>query len=331
MKNSKVIYVFVLFIVFTVKSIFCSDLPVSISLSSPYQPTPGGIAIIDVTMDQNFPAEFLDIDGFQLMISYDSSKFTLWDVHAPMLSDSCNWKVIFMNIYSNIIPQEYLWIEAAALYGNSKQGEECLKFGEPALSLEFLVSDNISLQGDTSEVEFMWLSCEDNRMWKIDNDTFNVASVIYNSDGVDITDQFRTFPTSTGPGYDCVNDPGDGDTVYNKNLKFYSARIIFQSTTDISNEVVNLPDAFRLEQNYPNPFNPSTNIDFYLPIKAHWKMEITNITGQNIRSYEGYDLGKIQIDWDGENENHQAVSSGIYFYKITTESFSDTKKMILLR
>ena len=331
MRNSKVIYVFVFFIIFNVKSIFCSNLPVSISLSSPYEPTPGGIAIIDVIMDQDFPADYLDVDGIQLMVSYDSSKLTLWDIHSPMLNDSCRWKVIFKNIYSNIIPQEYLWIEAAALYGNSKLGEECLKLGEPALSIEFQVSDNLSLQGDTTEVDFMWLSCEDNRMWKKDNDTIRVASVIYNSDGVDITDQYQTFPTSTGPGYSCVNDPDDGDTVYNKNLIFYSTRIIFQSTTDISDSNENMPDKFLLEQNYPNPFNPETNIDFYLPKKNDWRLEITNITGQKIREYEGRNIGGVSVNWDGKNNNQNPVSSGIYFYKITTGKFSDTKKMILLK
>jgi hypothetical protein len=168
-------------------------------------------------------------------------------------------------------------------------------------------------------------------MWKKNSDTIRVASVIYNSDGDDITDQFQTFPTSTGPGYDCVNDPDDGDTVYNKNLIFYSTRIIFQSTTDISESNENMPDKFLLEQNYPNPFNPATNIDFYLPEKTCWNLRITNISGQKIREYQGKDIGGVSVNWDGNDNNHNPVSSGIYFYKITTDKFSDSKKMILLK
>ena len=89
-----------------------------------------------------------------------------------------------------------------------------------------------------------------------------------------------------------------------------------------------------LDNNFPNPFNPTTTIHFDLG-KDYRNISLTvyNILGQQVRvlKNEPMLLGSYIIRWDGKNENQNPVSSGIYFYRLVTDGFSQTKKMILLK
>jgi hypothetical protein len=95
----------------------------------------------------------------------------------------------------------------------------------------------------------------------------------------------------------------------------------------------NIPVAYSLSQNYPNPFNPETNIVFNIPKSAQVKLEIFNILGQKVRTLVDQYLkaGQKEVDWDGRDDLGKEISSGMYFYRITTPEFSQTKKMVLLR
>jgi hypothetical protein len=86
-----------------------------------------------------------------------------------------------------------------------------------------------------------------------------------------------------------------------------------------------LPTAFSLKQNVPNPFNPTTKIVIDLPVLTDWKLDIYNVNGQLIQSYNGTNLGRQEIVWNAK------AASGVYFYKLTAGSFTDTKKMILMK
>lgn len=94
-----------------------------------------------------------------------------------------------------------------------------------------------------------------------------------------------------------------------------------------------LPTAYALSQNSPNPFNPTTTIGFAAPQAGHVKVSVFNILGQNIKDLvDGYmDAGYHEVVWDGKDRSGDAVASGIYFYKINANDFSDTKKMVLLK
>ncbi len=92
-----------------------------------------------------------------------------------------------------------------------------------------------------------------------------------------------------------------------------------------------LPGEFSLCQNYPNPFNASTVIKFKAQAKQA-KVEIFDLAGRKVRSFNVKDLfGERRIIWDGTNEIGQKVSSGIYFYRLTTGDRSQTERMLLLR
>lgn len=94
-----------------------------------------------------------------------------------------------------------------------------------------------------------------------------------------------------------------------------------------------LPEQYALEQNYPNPFNPETRISYSLTLDTKVELVIYNVLGQRIRTLveEVQTSGYKSIVWNGKDDNGEKVSSGIYFYKLKTEDFSESKKMVLLR
>jgi len=94
-----------------------------------------------------------------------------------------------------------------------------------------------------------------------------------------------------------------------------------------------LPTGFSLSQNYPNPFNPTTTIEFSLPTAGVTKIEVYNILGELVSiPFEGMAAaGQNSIVWDGTNSHGENVSSGIYFYRLTADEYTDTKKMTLLK
>lgn len=92
-----------------------------------------------------------------------------------------------------------------------------------------------------------------------------------------------------------------------------------------------LPESPILLQNYPNPFNPSTTIEFSLPTYSEWTVEIYNVTGQMIRTFNGSAVGKVELEWDGTSLNNTDVASGVYFYKLITSDQTLSRKMLLLK
>jgi hypothetical protein len=89
----------------------------------------------------------------------------------------------------------------------------------------------------------------------------------------------------------------------------------------------NVPTSYALHQNYPNPFNPKTTIAFALPTGGDYSLTVYNVIGQTVASFSGSaDAGMVSLDWDAADQ-----ASGVYFYKLDTENFSDTKKMVLLK
>jgi len=101
----------------------------------------------------------------------------------------------------------------------------------------------------------------------------------------------------------------------------------------VSTGGANVPTEFGLDQNYPNPFNPTTDIKFALPAGSHVQLAVYNVLGQNVRNLVDQDMpaGNHKVTWDGRNSDGQQVSSGIYFYRISADNFSATKKMMMLK
>lgn len=98
--------------------------------------------------------------------------------------------------------------------------------------------------------------------------------------------------------------------------------------SDVNESKTSLPDQYELKQNYPNPFNPTTTISFSIPVQGSVSLEIFNLIGQQVDELvnENLSAGNYTFKWNAKDQ-----ASGIYFYKLQTGSFAETKKMILLK
>jgi len=88
-----------------------------------------------------------------------------------------------------------------------------------------------------------------------------------------------------------------------------------------------------LYENYPEPFNAATTIQFELPSSYDINLSVYNLLGQRVRllSDQRLSAGKYSISWDGRDETGMDVASGVYFYKLETESEIISRKMLLIK
>jgi hypothetical protein len=94
-----------------------------------------------------------------------------------------------------------------------------------------------------------------------------------------------------------------------------------------------VPSKFALYQNSPNPFNPTTRIAYDMPAAGDVRISVFNVLGQNVKDLvNGYnEAGSYEVIWDGKDNSGSSVASGVYFYRIDTEQYKETKKMLLLK
>ena len=98
--------------------------------------------------------------------------------------------------------------------------------------------------------------------------------------------------------------------------------------TDIDEKKVSLVDKFHLSQNYPNPFNPTTTIQYSIPKESFVTIKVYDDLGREIATLlnERKAIGNYSVDFNSSN-----LSSGIYFYRLISGTYSATKKMILMK
>jgi len=89
-----------------------------------------------------------------------------------------------------------------------------------------------------------------------------------------------------------------------------------------------MPDKISLSQNYPNPFNPSTSIDFQLPQRTIVTLSVFDVLGRQVATLlnEEKQAGSYRVTWDAS-----VLPSGIYFCRMRTSSYSETRKMMLTK
>jgi flagellar hook assembly protein FlgD len=95
----------------------------------------------------------------------------------------------------------------------------------------------------------------------------------------------------------------------------------------------NIPDQTILFQNYPNPFNSQTVITFQIKTAAKVKLEVYNLLGNKIQTLVDEDIGAgyYSESWDGKDENGLQVSTGIYFYRLRANNYTQTKKLLIIK
>ena len=114
--------------------------------------------------------------------------------------------------------------------------------------------------------------------------------------------------------------------VDDQDLKTYSDTMVFYTNTTL--DVVEIPESYSLKNNFPNPFNPVTSISYELPEDVYVRLKIYDLTGKMIRDLVNdlHSAGKYTVQFDASR-----IPSGIYVYKIEADSFTDSKKMLLLK
>ena len=94
------------------------------------------------------------------------------------------------------------------------------------------------------------------------------------------------------------------------------------------------PSAFSLGQNYPNPFNPVTIISFQLPVVSNVVLKVYDVMGKEVAMLvnERLQAGTYEVKFDArQGGSSRGLNSGVYFYRLTTEEFSETKRMMLIK
>jgi len=158
-----------------------------------------------------------------------------------------------------------------------------------------------------------------------------IAAVTNNSGAFTLTqvpaDATYTI-TVTKDGYQTNNSTQI--VVDNTNYVIPTPIIMLNSTSEAD---VTKPHTTALKANYPNPFNPTTTIAFSLAREGIVSIDICNIKGQIVKTLinEVRNAGQHKVIWNGQDNAGRNVGSGVYFYRMTTESYSATRKMLLMK
>ncbi len=117
---------------------------------------------------------------------------------------------------------------------------------------------------------------------------------------------------------------GERDGAYIDNLEILTNQL----TVGVSEEPVYIPSEFSVAQNYPNPFNPTTTIQYNIPVTSKVMVKVFDVIGKEIATLVNSDHqpGVYQVKFDASS-----LASGIYYYRISAGSFTDIKKMMLIK
>ncbi len=125
-------------------------------------------------------------------------------------------------------------------------------------------------------------------------------------------------------------------TDFFQTLEVYQAARIKPSElvrVSVDDEPVSLPESFTLSQNYPNPFNATTNISYSLENQTSVDLAVYDLSGrkvaQLVNSVQG--AGEHRVVWNALDNDGDAVATGIYFYRLKTDTENTTKRMVLLK
>jgi hypothetical protein len=105
-------------------------------------------------------------------------------------------------------------------------------------------------------------------------------------------------------------------------------RCVAAATTGIEQGSAEAPSSFQLTQNYPNPFNPSTTIKYSIPNSGSVTLKVYDVLGNEVANLVNEEKiqGVYSVTFDASH-----LSSGVYFYKIQSGNFVQTKKMLLIK
>ncbi len=186
--------------------------------------------------------------------------------------------------------------------------------------------------------------------WETASESNLLGYNIYRSETENQEDALRVTATmitasnqAMGASYSYTDDEVEMNTTYNYWLQSndfdgtsqmfgpVTVKISDQDDHDIDNAILRT----ELYGNYPNPFNPETTISYSISQAQHVRLEVYNMRGQLVKTLLNKQVEtantKLNVVWNGKDNNNNQVSSGIYLYKLITDDYSKTNKMILMK
>lgn len=212
------------------------------------------------------------------------------------------------------------------LWGNSS---DQIGFGEWNDLGGTLTVNYCDIQNGVDSIYVTPLSILDWGDGNIDDDPLFIGSGDHPFSLQDISTCVNTgIPDTTGlnlPEFDLAGNP-----------RMYGGRIemgAYENQNVVSSEENIIPQITNLKQNYPNPFNPETTISYQLQENSKVEISVYNLKGQKVKQLVSDQLlaGQHFVVWNGRDGNDKSVSSGIYFYKMKTNNYEETKRMILMK
>lgn len=214
-----------------------------------------------------------------------------------------------------------------ALYWVTTSGNYCWAAGNAGtiLKLDGVVLP-VELTSFTAVSQNQQVTLNWSTATELNNNGFEIQRSTANSEFITVGFE-RGNGTTTNQSEYTYMDKNISAGNYSYRLKQIDFNGVFEYSDAIEVEVFNL-DSYVLNQNYPNPFNPSTKIAYVLKEKTNVKILIMNALGEEVAVLvnQTQEQGYHQLDFNASN-----LPSGIYFYSLQTENYSDTKKMLLIK
>ncbi|MCD4650410.1 MAG: T9SS type A sorting domain-containing protein, partial [Candidatus Cloacimonetes bacterium] len=181
--------------------------------------------------------------------------------------------------------------------------------------------------------------------WVTQSETGLVGYFIYRNISQDFSNGIKINPTtitannsSSGGNYTFTDENVELEQTYfywlesveyNGNTEFFGPVTL----TIIQEEepTPEFPKITALHNAYPNPFNPETTISFSVKKLETATLEIFNMKGQRVKSYPAFTAGNHNIIWNGTNNNGNSVGSGLFFYRLKSDSVQQVRKMLMLK
>ncbi|MBK8983389.1 MAG: T9SS type A sorting domain-containing protein [Ignavibacteria bacterium] len=131
-----------------------------------------------------------------------------------------------------------------------------------------------------------------------------------------------------------TSPPSTGALIVNNNFIFAGTatesiwRRSYSEILSVQNISTEIPDGYSLDQNFPNPFNPETKINFNIKERSLVKLNVFDALGKELDEIVNEELlpGTYQTNFNGSGYN-----SGVYFYRLTSDNYTETKKMLLIK
>lgn len=204
------------------------------------------------------------------------------------------------------------------MYGNSKV-ELFIEGKTPEITYSIIES--------ASTESYFGEGCSEDNPYLVDGARYKLAnnSCSYSDGNTVVSPAIDAgHPDSLDAVLDCYAGLGTSRA----DLGYYGGRYNDMPVSVIDEVATQIPSNYELAQNYPNPFNPSTTIQFAIPKAGMVSLKIYNILGQEVATLINREMnaGFQRVNFDASN-----LTSGLYFYRISSGKFTDVKKMLLIK